>query len=239
MFVSNLVPSVASILLVSDFLVNAAPCRPPPPASKLTAADLIQMGALANCSAETQFPAECRTAAQAAPFVNQGFNKYNITTVGEKAALLSLMLFESGGFAFDINHSLNTPGQGTRAELTFPFILEYALDTPSVAAQARALAGANATDPAAVPADTENAIRALVLPDALSFASAMWFYKQSGAAKTGCTATPGMIAGLQRATLPGWESYITDCVGTTVTDARQAIYEQTLAVFLAQTAAAS
>jgi hypothetical protein len=121
--------------------------------------------------------------------------------------------------------------------MTFPFVLHYALDTPSVAAQAQALAGANVGNPAAVPADTENAIRALVLSDPLSFASAMWFYTQSGAAKTGCTATPGMVDGLRLATLPGWEQYITNCVFTTVTPERQAIYEQTLNVFLAKTAA--
>ncbi|KAJ6594518.1 hypothetical protein B0H19DRAFT_919745 [Mycena capillaripes] len=195
------------------------------------------MGALADCSAETKFPSECRTAEQAAPFVNQAFRDYNIVSNGEKAALLSLMLFESGGFAFDINHSLNTPGQGTRNEMTFPFILQYALDTPSTSAQAQALAGANVNNAAAIPPDTQNAIRALVLTDPLSFASAMWFYTQSGPNKTGCTATPGMVAGLQLETVPGWEDYITKCIFTTVTPERQAVYEKTLNVFLAKMAA--
>ncbi|KAJ7680958.1 hypothetical protein DFH06DRAFT_1164631 [Mycena polygramma] len=120
--------------------------------------------------------------------------------------------------------------------MIFPFILQYALDTPSVAAQAQALAGANVNNPAAIPADTENAIRALVLTDQLSFASAMWFYTQSGPNQTGCTATAGMVAGLQAATLPGWEQCITNCVGTTVTPQRQAVYEKTLNVLLAKTA---
>ncbi|KAJ7624142.1 hypothetical protein B0H17DRAFT_963938 [Mycena rosella] len=132
------------------------------------------MRALADCSSPTQFPGECRTAKQAAPFVNQAFRDFGIVTAGEKAALLSLMLFESGGFEFDINHSLNTPVQWTRNLMTFPFILQYALDTPSVAAQAQALVGATAVD--AVAPDTRNAVRALVLPDPLSVASAMWFY---------------------------------------------------------------
>lgn len=57
----------------------------------------------ASCSASSQFPAECRTAAQAVPFINQAFSDYNVTTVGERAALLSLMLFETGGFKFDTN----------------------------------------------------------------------------------------------------------------------------------------
>jgi hypothetical protein len=121
--------------------------------------------------------------------------------------------------------------------MTFPFILQYALDTPSVAAQAQALVGANAANPGAVAPDTQNAVRALVLSDPLSFASGMWFYKQSGAAKTGCTATPGLVAGLQLATIPGWEQYITNCVFTTVTPERQAGFTKVLNVLLAKTAA--
>ncbi|KAJ7092078.1 hypothetical protein B0H15DRAFT_186506 [Mycena belliarum] len=107
------------------------------------------------------------------------------------------MLHESVGFAYDINHwhSQNTPGQGTRNMTNFPFILKYALATSSIAAQARALAAGNTTDPV-----TQNKVRALVLSDALSFASAMWYYKRSGEAHTGCTALPGMAAGLQSAT---------------------------------------
>ncbi|KAF7357879.1 hypothetical protein MVEN_00834100 [Mycena venus] len=212
-------------------LVNAAPHAP---TGDITPVELIQMGALANCS-NLQFPDECRIAKQAAPFINQAFCDYNIVTTGEKAALLSLMLFESGGFEYNINHFPGTPGQGTRNEMTFPFIFQYALDTPSIAAQARALAGTNDVDD--IPADTRNAIRALVLPDRLSFASAMWFYKRSGDSKTGCTATPGMVAGLQHATLAGWEQYITNCVFTTVTPERQAVYEKTLNIFLAKSAA--
>ncbi|KAJ7049927.1 hypothetical protein C8F01DRAFT_1001453 [Mycena amicta] len=173
------------------------------------------MGALQNCTAETQFPAECRNATQAAPFVNEGFWKYHISSIGEKAALLSLMIFESGGFAFDINQS-------------------YALDTPSVADMAKALAGANITNPSAIPPDTENAIRVLVLADDLSFASAMWFYKRSGDSKTGCIEIPGMVEGLKNASLTGWQNYITQCVGTTVTDARQGLWQKALDVFHAQ-----
>jgi hypothetical protein len=67
------------------------------------------MGALADCSSATQFPAECRTAEQAAPFVNQAFRDFGLVTDGEKAALLSLMLFESGGFKFDINQFVPIP----------------------------------------------------------------------------------------------------------------------------------
>ena len=124
---------------------------------------------------------------------------------------------------------------GTRNEMMFPFILQYALDTPSVGTQAQALAGTDEVDD--IPPDTRNAIRALILTDQLSFASAMWFYTQSGDSKTGCTTTPGMVDELQLATLPAWEQYITNCIFTTVTPERQAVYEKTLSVFLAKTTA--
>ncbi|KAJ8516226.1 hypothetical protein ONZ45_g6448 [Pleurotus djamor] len=57
---------------------------------------------MASCNASAPFPEECRTAYQSAPFVNQGFEDYGIKTKGEKAAILSLMLFETGNFRFDI-----------------------------------------------------------------------------------------------------------------------------------------
>ncbi|KAJ7162171.1 hypothetical protein C8R46DRAFT_1103752 [Mycena filopes] len=232
--------SQTAFILWTSLVANAAPTRRATCPVGITAADLIQMGAVlgavANCSA-AQFPPECRTAEQAAPLVNQAFKTYKIVTDGEKAALLSLMIFETNNFEFDINHSLNTPGQGTRNLMTFPFILQYALDTPSVAVQAQRLVGAN-DDPSTIPADTQNEIRALVLqPDILSFSSAMWFYTHSGLDKTGCTTTPGMVDGLKSATVTGWENYITKCVFTTVADERRAVYNATLAVLLAKTAA--
>ncbi|KAJ7879540.1 hypothetical protein B0H14DRAFT_2436161 [Mycena olivaceomarginata] len=228
----------AVFILLASKMANAASFSQA--ASRLstgdvTPAELIQMGALPNCSTATQFPDECRTAKQAAPFINQAFCDYNISSNGERAALLSLILFESGGFEYNMNHfpAPGRPGQGTRNMMMFPFIFQYALDTPSVALQAQALAGTN--DVNDIPSDTQNAIRALVLPDHLSFASAMWFYTKSGDSKTGCTATPGMVDGLRLATLAGWEEYITNCIFTTVTPERQALYEKTLVILSAKT----
>ncbi|KAJ3866090.1 hypothetical protein EV359DRAFT_72010 [Lentinula novae-zelandiae] len=157
----------------------------------------------------SQFLDECRTAAQALPFVNKGFADYNITTVGEKAALLSLMSFESGGFQFNINHFPGNPGQGTRNLMEFPSVN--------------------------LPDETKNIIRAVVLGDGLSFASAMWFYTQSRATQLGqpgqgCLKLPGMVQGLQAQTQAGWENYITNCVGTTVTDERRKSYLTTLQI---------
>jgi hypothetical protein len=49
------------------------------------------------------FKDECRDATVAAKEMSKGFMKYNITSPGAKAALASLMAFESGDFKFNIN----------------------------------------------------------------------------------------------------------------------------------------
>ncbi|KAJ3828158.1 hypothetical protein F5880DRAFT_1007839 [Lentinula raphanica] len=200
-----------------------------------------------SCPLEgSQFLDECRTAAQALPFVNKGFADYNITTLGEKAALLSLMSFESGGFQFNINHSPGNPGQGTRNLMEFPSVYEYALSTPYLFTQTLALIPnlkhnktasyiSLSSLPSKLSNKTKNAIRAVVLGDGLSFGSAMWFYTQSGATRVGqpgpgCLQMPGMVEGLQAQTETGWENYITNCVGTTVTDERKQSWLRTVKI---------
>jgi hypothetical protein len=164
------------------------------------------------------------------PFINKAFQEYGITSKGEKAALLSLMAFETGDFKFNTNHfpAPGRPGQGTRNLMLFPFILEYALDTPSVADQAKNLTGGKAASDPSISDDTKNAVRALVLGDDLSFASAMWFYKAEGADGKGCTRDASIVSGLQSQSRPGWEAYITKCIGTTVTDDRAAVWQRAI-----------
>ena len=54
--------------------------------------------ASAACDPAAQFADECITAQDAVAPLNAAFAQYGVETVGEKAALLSLMLFESGDF---------------------------------------------------------------------------------------------------------------------------------------------
>jgi len=173
----------------------------------------------ASCAGE----ASCRTADQAAPFINQSFAKFGIDSKGEKAALLSLMAFETGGFVFDVNKFPGRPGQGTRNLMLFPFILKYALETPEVAPKVAQVApGLTAnSDPNAVAPDTMNAVRALVLGDDLSFASAAWFLK------TKCDGR--FSSDLKSGTQASYESYLTGCVGTTVTPERVAGFQKAIA----------
>jgi hypothetical protein len=73
-----------------------------------------QIKAVAPDTASCDGTQPCRTAEQAAPFINASFKKYNFTTVGEQAALFSLMAFESGNFRFDVNVFPGRPGQGSK-----------------------------------------------------------------------------------------------------------------------------
>jgi hypothetical protein len=162
--------------------------------------------------------ASCRTADQAAPFINQSFQKFNFNTVGEQAAIFSLMAFESGHFKFDTNLG-GTPGQGTRNMMMFNFILPYALEFNSDAVRAvRSDLTASSND---VSDDQKNAIRATVLGDDLSFASAAWFLREK---------CDGSVAqALQAANDDGFNNYMTQCIGVGADSARLAIYQATLA----------
>jgi LysM repeat protein len=193
-----------------------------PGAGDVTPAAIVAVAPnAASCAGSTE--ASCRTADQAAPFINQAFAKFGIDSKGEKAALLSLMAFETGGFVFDINKFPGRPGQGTRNLMMFPFILKYAFETPEVAPKVAQVApGVTAnTDPNSVAPDTQNAIRALVLGDDLSFASASWFLK------TKCDAR--FSSDLKSGTQASYESYLTGCIGTTVTPERIAGFQKAIA----------
>jgi murein DD-endopeptidase MepM/ murein hydrolase activator NlpD len=190
---------------------------PAPPASGDITPEVVLAAAPASKACAPGAPASCKTAEQAAPLINAAFSQFGINSKGEKAALLSLMAFETGDFLFDTNQFPGRAGQGTRNMMLFNFILKYALETPSVAPQVAVIApGLTADSPAAVvdatPADTMNAIRALVLEDSISFASAAWFLK------TKCE--PEFATNLQSGTQAAYETYLTGCIGTTVTPER-------------------
>jgi hypothetical protein len=155
--------------------------------------------------------------------INQSFAKFGVNSKGEQAALLSLMAFETGGFVFDTNQFPGRAGQGTRNLMLFPFIVKYALETPEVAGQVdQIVPGLTATSPTEnVPADKMNAVRALVLEDSLSFASAAWFLKT----KCGPEISTGLATGTQAA----YETYLTACIGTTVTPERIAGFQKAIA----------
>ena len=164
------------------------------PAAGLTASTIqIISPATASCDG-ADFPDECADASQAAGPISNSFSKYQITSVGEQAALVALMLYESGSFKYNKNHFPGVPGQGTRNMQSPAFNLKYAQSL----FDAGAVAEADAQGPAAV--------LALVSRDEESFGSAAWFLSSQ---------CPDSIRQeLATASAEGWTAYLTQCVGT-------------------------
>jgi len=160
-------------------------------------------GGTKSCPDSGQYAYECRTAEQALPYIIKSFVDYGLTTRGEQAAALGIMLFESSEFKYNRNHWPGTPGQGTRNMQMPDFNLKYAQDL--FPADKVAAAQSATSDPVV-------GVLNLLRPEAYCFGSAAWFIK------TQCS--DEVRSGLQSGTESGWEAYITSCVGTTVTSDR-------------------
>lgn len=146
------------------------------------------------------------------------FHSFGIHAFGTQAGLLSLMLYESGSFKYNINHFPGVPGQGTRNMQSPAFNLKYA-----------EWLAANMTDSGISMQQVQEAeeegsveVLALVNGNRWSFASAAWFLT------TQCNEE--ISQGLATSKEEGWETYLTECVGTTVTDDRNAIWKKVIAL---------
>ncbi|KAK0663132.1 hypothetical protein DIS24_g1513 [Lasiodiplodia hormozganensis] len=166
------------------------------------AADLkIIAPTTATCDTTAKYGNECRTNEQAAGPILCSFNKYQITNVNEQAAVISLMLYESGQFKYNWGHFMNgqdehVPGKGTRNMQSATYNEEYA----------RTLFSSDEVDNA--KANGADAVLQLVSPDEYSFASAAWFLKNK--------CTEAQRTALQSGSQDGFESYVTQCIGGTM-----------------------
>src|SRR5437763_703571 len=109
----HIVSAITLFVVLFTSLASSTPIAKRAPC--VTAAQIINAdNRTQSCSVEP-FSGECATAAQAAGPISRSFEQFDITIVGEKAALLSLMLFETGGFKADRNHfpAPGNPGQGS------------------------------------------------------------------------------------------------------------------------------
>ncbi|KAL1603872.1 hypothetical protein SLS60_005464 [Paraconiothyrium brasiliense] len=198
--------SLRSLVLGCALLSTTAFALPTPQDSSdtdctITADDLTAIdNTTATCSSTGDFASECADAATAAPAISSAFSKYSITEPGVEAALIAIMLYESGSFKYNHNHfpAPGRPGQGTRNMQMAPFNEKYAT----------ALYGADKVA-AAQAQGGEDAVLALVQGDEDSFGSAAWFLT------TQCDAS--IKDGLASGTSAGWDAYLTSCVGTTHT----------------------
>jgi hypothetical protein len=136
--------------------------------------------------AGAQFPDECRTAEQAAPFISKACADLS---TGECAATIALMGLESVEMKFKHNVSPGRPGQGTANMMMAEFTLQYATD----------LFGADQ-----VNGKSPDEVLAMVTVDEHNFASAAWFLK------TACTAD--VRTALETGTNDGWIAY-NKCIG--------------------------
>ena len=94
----------------------------------ITASSILHIAPGTSSCANPPAAGECRTAAQAAPYIAISFTNVDISDFHSQAALLALMLYESGDFKYKINHfpAPGTPGQGTRNMQSPEFNAKYA-----------------------------------------------------------------------------------------------------------------
>lgn len=177
----------------------------------ISAADLVKIAPNSTSCDGATYPAECATANVAAPNIAQSFRQFQISSFGAQAALVSIMLFETGDFKYNRNHfpAPGTPGQGTRNMQSPTFTQKYA---DWIAANGE---DQNITVEKVDAAEAQGPAEVLALinaSDKWSFGSAAWFLK------TQCDAS--VEVALADGTQASFEAYLTDCVGTTVTDDR-------------------
>ena len=155
---------------------------------------------------------ECRTAQQAAGPIARSFARYGIYAPHLQAALVSTIVLESGEFKYSRNKVPGRPGQGTRNMQMPPFNLQYAQSLPDIADKVAGKA----------PADVLDLILA---NDDYDFGSAAWYVTSQAA----CKPALGLLNGGNGEA--AFTSYLTDCLGTTVTSERTAYHMKAMAQF--------
>ncbi|QIW98111.1 hypothetical protein AMS68_003629 [Peltaster fructicola] len=179
----------------------------------LSAKNLVTISpATASCG-DTSAGAECRTAGQAVQNILGSFFMFRISDFNTQAALVAVMLYESGNFKYSKNHYPGVPGQGTRNMQSPEYNAKYAsyLSTiPNSGISPSAFTTAQAQGPAAV--------LALVNTDLWSFSSAAWFLT------TQCSQE--VRNGLAQGTQAGWSNYLTQCIGTPATNDRTQVWDK-------------
>ncbi|KAJ5248977.1 hypothetical protein N7468_000428 [Penicillium chermesinum] len=201
--------TVTSTLILSLSLLSAASPIPWLAArgTSVTEAQILKFAPSSNSCANPPAEGECATAKTAAKYASQSFQTYKVSSKAEQAAILSLMAFESDDFKYNKNHFPGTPGQGTRNMQSPAFNKKYASSIPALSSKIAQVAN----DPAAL-------LDLLRDNETYDFGSGAWFLT------TQCSAN--VRSALQTGSESGWQQYISDCVGTSVTDERKAYWEK-------------
>ncbi|KAF5138623.1 hypothetical protein E5D57_002409 [Metarhizium anisopliae] len=191
-------------------LANAATEQP----AKVSAETLTKMMPDQNCDGKSD---ECRTPAQAAPFIEKSMARYRINNTNEIAAIVSLMALESVNFTFKHNVSPGRRGQGTANMQMAEFNLEYAKSIPCLQGKVANITTVNNATNA-----TLDYILSLVTVDKYNFGSAAWFYT------TKCL--PDSRTDLQRNITEGFATYM-KCVGVNPAGERTTFLKRAMAAF--------
>lgn len=120
----NILLALALCFLSLSLLTSAAPAiayeekKSPSHINDITVMGIAH--ATGNKCRGAPLPDQCRDASQVAKILSAVFHTYHIITPGEKAALISLMAYETGDFMY--NTAVNgIPGKGSR-ELQILFL---------------------------------------------------------------------------------------------------------------------
>ncbi|KAK2735915.1 hypothetical protein FQN57_001055 [Myotisia sp. PD_48] len=203
---------LASLVLLSVPLLSAARelcnCQGDPPKYHNNMLEAIKYvaptatGPDGLCRDTSTTPGQCRSAHQAVLPFTMSLQKYNVTNGYEIAALLSLIVLESGEFKYQRNLNPANKGQGTRNMQMAQFNKEYAASIPEIRREFEPIKN----DPAAV-------LNLLLTRDEYDFGTAAWYLT------TKCDAE--VRKQLQTGSRQGWEEhYLRKCIGAPPSEAR-------------------
>ncbi|KAI0459652.1 hypothetical protein F5B21DRAFT_455519 [Xylaria acuta] len=163
---------------------------------------------------------ECRTNVQIAPFMVKAAARYGLDSAAPIAAVLALTAFESVGYEFSTNQQ-QTAGQGTSNMQMYTYNLLYAQSIPALKDKLAALGTPDALKDTQ-DAGLKNKVRDLVRADEYNFGSGPWFLS------TQCKSD--VIETLKQNPDDGFTAYM-GCVGTSMTDERQAYWTRAKKAF--------
>ncbi|GAD91473.1 hypothetical protein ANI_1_1122134 [Paecilomyces variotii No. 5] len=210
--------SIALLISSLTFLLTSSANPVPIPAaialierstSAITSSQIQTIAPTSTSCDNAPAAGECATAAQAATHIAKSFQTYKVTSPAEQAAVISLMAFESDDFKYNKNHFPGVPGQGTRNMQSPTFNAKYAASLPDLKSKLTSVAN----NPAGL-------LDLLTANEDYDFGSGAWFLT------TQCSDT--VRQQLQTGSESGWQAYISQCVGTTVTDDRKAYWQRTV-----------
>lgn len=194
----------------------------------ITEAQMVQIAPTSKTCDNPPAKGECATASQAAKFTTQSFDDYKVTSKAEQAAIISLMAFESDDFKYNKNHFPGTPGQGSAYSIMISILILLAyIDWVSLARNMQSPAY-NKKYAASIPALDDKIAKVADSPadlldllrdnETYDFGSGAWYLT------TQCS--KDVRSALQTGSETGWQRYISDCVGTSVTDERKEYWER-------------